>query len=95
MDNMGRRSTTIPYLNRCLKDVPALACLRDKAIGRPVALQGQFAEVGFGGKLQMRALLRNRDTADRLCLCSCEATRNVAESASMSRELRGVKVNVD
>ena len=46
-----------------MEDVPAPTCLRDKVSVRPVALQGQFAEVGFGGRHQMRALWRDRDTA--------------------------------
>ena len=49
-----------------MEDVPAPTCLRDKVSVRPVALQGQFAEVGFGGRHQMRALWRNRDTASAI-----------------------------
>ena len=58
---MGRSSTTILYLMHC-EDVPAPDCLRDKVSLRPVALQGQFGEMGFGDRCQVRALWRNRDT---------------------------------
>ena len=48
-----------------MEDVPAPTCFRDKVSVRPVALQGQFTEVGFGGRHQMRALWLNRDTASQ------------------------------
>ena len=48
-----------------MKDVPAPTCLRDKVSVRSLALQGQFAEVGFDWRHQMRALWWNRDTASR------------------------------
>ena len=47
----------------------------------PVALQGQFAEVGFGGRHQMRALWRDRDTASRaqqLHVCPCQRSVHMA-----------------
>ena len=71
----------IPYLERYVEDVPAPTCLRDKVSVRPVALQGQFTEVGFGGRHQMRALWRDRDTASRaqlLHVCPCQRSVHIA-----------------
>ena len=61
-----------------MKDVPAPGCLRDKVSVRPIAFQGQFAEMGCNGRRQVRVLGPNRDTASctqQLHICPCQYVR--------------------
>ena len=82
------------YIYRCVEDVLAPACFRDKVNVRPVALQGQFTEVGFGGRRQVRALWRNRDTASRaqqLLVSPCQWSVHMTTQPSLSRSVWGRK----